>query len=176
MANKITTIEMEEAVARFFGYRQNIIVPNVSWGFHIHECDLLVLRKSGHLLEIEIKISKSDLKKDLEKRHEHVDYYDRVREFWFAVPEELLDSIDYIPERAGIIMVYMNEWINEYCCKTVRDPKVNSKAVKLCENEQLMLARLGTMRIWGLKRKIIHSKKRKIIQRNKFKEQLKLAI
>lgn len=169
-------MEMEVAVANHFGYRQNIIVPNISWGFHIHECDLLILRKSGHCLEVEIKISKADLKKDKEKSHGHVDYYDRVRELWFAIPEGMSNCIEDIPEKAGILVVYMHEWLNRYCCKRIRDAKVNSKSVKLYENEQLALARLGTMRIWSLKNKIIDMKrgKKKRVRHNK--EQLSLAI
>jgi len=37
------TIEMEIAFARYFGIRQNLIIPNVSWGMDTHECDLFVL-------------------------------------------------------------------------------------------------------------------------------------
>lgn len=169
---------MEEKLARYFNPRQNIIVPNVSWGFYIHECDLLVLRKSGHLLEIEIKVSKADLKKDVEKSHEHIDYYDRVRELWFAIPDYLQDCIEYIPERAGILILSKNhDWGTYLNCKELRRPKINTKAKKLYENEKLALARLGTMRIWSLKRKIIEIKrakaKKKIIVD---KKQLSLAI
>ena len=172
MKDKITTIEVEEAVARHFGYRQNIIVPNISWGFYIHECDLLVVRKSGHVLEVEIKVSKADLIKDQKKGHGHVDRHERIREFWFAIPEYMENCIESIPERAGILLVYMNEWNHHYCCKTLRSPKINTKARKLEENEVLMVARLGTMRIWGLKRKLIDMKKgKKPIQIRKRKEE-----
>lgn len=173
--NKVSTIEMEEAVARHFGIRQNIIVPNVSWGFYIHECDLLIIRKSGCLLEVEIKITKADLKKDLKKEHQHID--GRIKELWFAIPEYLEDSIEYIPKHAGIITVYDNEWTKSLCCHTLRDPIVNNKAEKLYENEKFMIARLGTMRIWGLKRKIIDMRKKRSRKRNiSSKEQLSLAI
>lgn len=173
--NKISTIEVEEAVARYFGIRQNIIVPNVSWGFYIHECDLLIIRKSGCLLEVEIKVNKNDLKNDLKKEHGHKD--DRIKELWFAIPEYMEDCIEFIPERAGVILVYMNDWVKRYCCRTVRKAVVNNKATKLYDNEKLMIARLGAMRIWGLKRKIIdmrkkRSKKRIILPEN----QLSLAI
>ena len=46
----------------FFNYRANLIVPNISWGLGLHECDLLVLTSSGYATEIEIKVSKADLK------------------------------------------------------------------------------------------------------------------
>lgn len=173
---KITTLEMEEALARYFGYRQNIIVPNISFGFNIHECDLLILRKSGHVLEVEIKISRSDLKKDLKKEHCHSDYFNRIKELWFAIPEYLQDSQDLVPEQAGIIVVYLSEWGGFYC-RTIRDPEVNTSAHKLDATEQLALARLGTMRIWNLKRKILDMKKprKRRIARDKFQYNLQFA-
>jgi hypothetical protein len=36
----ITTAEIEVVIAKHFGIRQNIIVPNISWGFDSHEMDL----------------------------------------------------------------------------------------------------------------------------------------
>ena len=53
------TIEMEVALMKHFGIRQNIIVPNVSWSFLNYEADLVVLTKSNYATEIEIKISKA---------------------------------------------------------------------------------------------------------------------
>jgi hypothetical protein len=62
-------IHVELAVASYFGIRRHLIVPNVSWGLGLrHECDLLIVRESGFAAEVEIKVSKSDLKKDVEKR------------------------------------------------------------------------------------------------------------
>ena len=69
---KITTHKIEVALANHFNYRLNLIVPNISWGAFIwHECDLFIVSKAGYCTEIEIKISKSDLKKDFEKKHNH---------------------------------------------------------------------------------------------------------
>ena len=48
-------IKMEIAIARSWNYRRHLIVPNVSWGFGVHECDLLVISPSGYATEIEIK-------------------------------------------------------------------------------------------------------------------------
>jgi len=43
--SKILTIEMEIAISKYFGYRQNIIVPNISWGFMNHESDIFIVKK-----------------------------------------------------------------------------------------------------------------------------------
>ena len=100
---KITTAEMECCVASFLNYRSNLIVPNVSWGMALHECDLLVITKAGYAWEVEIKVTKADLKKDSEKWHGHRS--SRIKHLFFAIPTYLQDAIEYIPERAGIITV-----------------------------------------------------------------------
>lgn len=64
---KITTLDMEIVLMEYFGVNRNIIVPNVSWGLNLHECDLLIFSKSGYATEVEIKISKQDLLKDKNK-------------------------------------------------------------------------------------------------------------
>ena len=172
---KLTTIEIEEKLARFFNYRQNIIVPNISWGFYIHECDLLILRRSGHLLEVEIKVTRADLKKDQRKEHGHIDHNNRIKELWFAIPEYLQDSIDCIPERAGILVLSRNNDMGPHLnCRVIKEARVNNQAVKLCLDEKLAIARLGTLRIWSLKRKIIDMKNGRKRKRINNKNQLKL--
>lgn len=48
--------QIELAIAQMFGIRNNIIVPNVSWGFFdTHEADLVIINKSNYLTEVEIK-------------------------------------------------------------------------------------------------------------------------
>jgi len=179
---RITTIEMEECLARYFNYRKNVIVPNVSWGFYIHECDLLVMTKAGYLSEVEIKISKADLKKDQNKNHQHNDSHNRIKELWFAIPEYLQDSIDLIPGRAGVIIV-SKYWAKSYywqgeklitTARTLRQAKVNHKAEKLYGNEKFILARLGALRIWSLKKKLIENRNKKAKKIKKDQQQLVL--
>lgn len=159
--DKITTFEIESAVAIYFGFRENIIVPNISWGAHLHECDLLIIRKSGHGIEVEIKISKSDLKNDFKKEHNHIDRYNRIREFYYAIPEYMEDCIPLIPERAGIISVSKNIIAGTVYtqCRTIRKSKINTTASKFCDNEILKIAHLGTMRLWSSRAKYIALKK-----------------
>jgi hypothetical protein len=159
MKDKITTIEIEERIANYFGVRQCIIVPNISWGMNMHECDLLVVRRSGVVIEVEIKVSRSDLKKDLEKGHNHKD--DRIKELYFAIPDYLENCIEFIPEHAGILSlsrsgIYGMDILN---IKRVREPKPNPHHQKFSQEEILNVARLGTMRIWALKRKLINKKR-----------------
>jgi len=158
-AKQITTIEMEVAIAKYFGIRQHIIVPNISWGFGLHECDMFIIKKSGVAAEVEIKRSKSDLLADFKKGHDHIDRQNRITEFYYAFPEDLYEKCkDLIPEDAGIITCY--RWTDYKKQERIgahakRQPKRIRGARKLTEKEQLKIASLGTMRIWTLKEKII---------------------
>jgi hypothetical protein len=142
---KLTSLDIEVAVSRYFGVRKNIIVPNVWWGAGFnHELDLLVITPSGHGYEIEIKVSKADLVADKKKSHCH--HSTRVRELYFAMPEYMKDCIEHVPEDAGVILVSEGGY-----CEKARNPKRNLSPYKFSDREVLKIAKLGTMRIWGLK-------------------------
>jgi hypothetical protein len=179
----IATIEMEVAIAKYFGIRQHIIVPNISWGFGMHECDLFIITKAGVAIEIEIKKTRSDLLADFKKGHDHKDKQNRITEFYFAIPEYLYEKCkDLIPEDAGIITCY--RW-TDYMKRERIDAHIKRKATrrkgarKLTTEEQMRIARLGTMRIWTLKEKIIKLKDgtpKKIQQPTKRKTKTKLPV
>jgi len=139
----VTTSEIEAAVVRYFNPRVNLIIPNVSWGFGIHECDLLLVTKHGYAYEIEIKVSKPDLCRDKRKVHKHNSKF--LRKLYFAIPESLLPNISEIPERAGIIVVDERRK-----CNKMREGKIMNK-YKLSDKEKFVLARLGTLRFWKSK-------------------------
>lgn len=162
------SIEIEEAVARMFGIRQNIIVPNICWGLNLHECDLLVVRKTGYAIEVEIKVSKADLKKDTFKRHGHKS--GKIKELYFAVPEQLYNAaVEFAPADAGIIAIetvdtrgrYSNVVgaVDEKMAVIKRLALTNKSARPLSSEEVNTVARLGCMRIWGLKAKLIKQMK-----------------
>jgi hypothetical protein len=147
---KINCIDIECAVAEYFSPRVNLIVPNVSWGLLFYEVDLLVVTPSNYCYEIEIKTSRSDLKADMQKRHGHNSK--KMRRLYFAIPDYLESSIEFIPARAGILMVsapILN--CSNLKCKCIRDPINNNEAQKLSDADRFQVARLGTMRIWSLK-------------------------
>ena len=158
----MTANDIELAVSRNYGIRQNIIVPNVSWGIHClqYEADLVVLRPSGWGIEIEIKVSGSDIKADLKKRHTHD--CNLFKELWFAVPEELAGHSD-IPERAGIISVKVcvaNSYQpNGHSATRIRPATTNKEAIKWSDRNRQALCRLATMRVWSLKATIAKIRK-----------------
>lgn len=179
----ITTTEIEVAIAKHYGTRQNIIVPNISWGFSwndkegwhsMHECDVFVIKKTGYAVEIEIKRSKNDLLNDFKKRHKHKS--SKIRELFYAIPRENVDEWSkLIPKHAGIIAYEKYEeeiwdkkkhnWSGKYkwamLARRIRNAEPNKKATKLTIEEQLKIARLGTLRIWNLKEKMIKNEQNK---------------
>lgn len=160
----MTSQDIELAVARHFGYRQNLIVPNVSWGWNLrHEADLIVLRPSGIIDEVEIKVTAADIRRDLNKRDQHWDD-PRVARVWFAVPEALA-GCPLIPARAGILAVlrgtYQRKWTPWQPgdatwtdrLEVRRPAQVTPKAQRrpATAADRLKLAELAAMRIWSLK-------------------------
>jgi len=160
----IKTIDIEVAISKYFGVRQNIIVPNISWGFHwMHECDMFIVTKAGIATEVEIKISKSDLLADFKKGHDHKDREGRITYFYYAMPETLYEKVkDLIPTEAGILTCYRPDWDSDgtrVYMHEKRKPEKRKNTRKLTPEEQLKIAWLGTMRIWSLKEKIIKLQK-----------------
>lgn len=144
------TIDMEVALANFLDYRKYLIVPNISWGMGVHECDLFCVSKSGYATEIEIKISKKDLLKDKHKKHNHRS--NLIKYLYFAVPEELFDVAETeIPEESGLIVVSNNRGFIR--CRSVKKA-VAKPARKLTSDDLFKVARLGTLRAWSYKNKI----------------------
>ena len=149
---KMKTIEIEVALMSHIGVRQNIIVPNVSWSFLPYEADLVVLTKSNYATEIEIKVSKADLKKDKEKKHNHNS--NLFKYLYFAVPVELTEfALTEIPEKAGLYEI--GRYGNRNFVKQIKPPILNKNHVKWNIDQRLKLAELGCMRILGLKKRAI---------------------
>lgn len=171
-AARLNAREMELRLAYYFGYRRNLVVPNVSWGLPNlrHEADLVVVYGSGWASEIEIKVSRSDLRRDTLKRKWRWintascgnEYF---REFWMAVPPELADD-PTIPEHAGILIVRRDHergenwtWLKRV--EVLRRPKRNPKARKLMPTEVACLQRLAYLRVWSMKEHLIRADERR---------------
>lgn len=144
----MTATEVEIAVARFFNWRRNVIVPNVSWGLGVHECDLLVLTAAGYCYEVEIKVTKYDLFRDADKSHAHES--PKIKRLYFAFPEALLQYSDRVPKGAGILTVGAGGGVERE-----READDRPGTIRIHEGERFQLCRLGTMRIWALKRQIV---------------------
>lgn len=155
----IKTIDIELGLSVYFDYVRNIVVPGISRGLVLYEMDVLVIRPSGWGIEIEIKVSRSDLKRDLEKKHTHND--PRIRELYFAVPEALVPAaFEFAPETAGILScawhetLYSTGSVRSLRPTCVRWPARNPYARKFTEAEQITAYRLGAIRLWTIKKQL----------------------
>jgi hypothetical protein len=149
-----TSQEMEIILAKHFNFRRNIIVPNISYGILDYEADLVILTPSGYATEIEIKVTASDLKKDLKKRHKHRN--DLIHYFYFAIPHYLEKYIDDIPKNAGILKI--KDYGGRSYVSTIRGCYLN-KVPKWDDAKRKKITRLSTMRIWSLKEKLFKQRK-----------------
>lgn len=157
----MTTLEVELHLMKHFDFRQNIIVPNVTYVSQIvkFETDLLILSKSNYAHGIEIKVSKSDFKNDFKKPHiatlDMERYFKSLRYFSYAFPEKLLDfAKDNVDERFGLFSISKNETQYGECISVDEVRKPKTLFFNKWSNENIMkLMHLGCMRIYNLKRK-----------------------
>lgn len=157
----MTTKELEYAINRHYSESSKIITTNLTKnsGVVSHECDVVVVTKSYYLLEFELKITKSDLKKDFQKKHSHE--CDNIKKTFFVVPKELEDCIELIPERFGVIIVNKKTRIDKsgkiplektyYPLRIIREAQTNKKAKKLTNENFIKICGLASMRYWTAK-------------------------
>lgn len=152
---KLTVKEIQLALynSTIWNTRQYLFVPNVSYGLFDYEVDLAIMSKSGYVTEIEIKRSWEDFLADFHKKHTHNDV--KVYDFYYCVPECLAEKVEnnlseHFSEKIHrpAVLLYTEEggikqtkigWCHNYGAHR-----------KLFLEEQLQLARLGTMRYWNL--------------------------
>lgn len=145
-----------------------IVVPNCYWGGH--EKDLLIVDvRSKRLIEVEIKISRSDLKADAKKdkweamRHWARPDFGRKRQWpnkvwkhYYAIPFELYkdDLTQFIPDPSGIITVNPDTRYRNGAQVVVRRRAVpDRQAPAIGDGDVLDIARLLNFRYWSLVRK-----------------------
>lgn len=167
--HKITTPELELKVRAEFNISGNIIAPNIYWGWDLlYEADIVVITKSHYAYEIELKVSKADLKADSKKRHGHNDYHNRFKYLYFAMPEEIYEA-ELVPERAGVLLLVSKTDYNgndTTYLRTERWPTKNKDSRKVTDKEYLKLLELCHHRVWMLKRHLC----KKMLEINKLKE------
>ena len=131
-----------------FPSRLWILVPRVSWGMHVDECDLLALSHSGFAQSVEIKVSMGDLRREFRKRKYlfSVNPEDKwFRGRWFAVPYLMQDkALPLIPVQFGVFSVHESGFVER-----VRMPAVNKKAMRWPIERRLALARNCMIKYWA---------------------------
>lgn len=85
MDTTLTIQEIEEMIIRQeVSLRNEIAIPNLSWGMLPYEADLVVINKTGYMREYEIKRSFQDLKADFKKKCYHD--AEQVYQFFYVLP------------------------------------------------------------------------------------------
>lgn len=69
----------------------------------------------------EIKISKADLKRELEDPDKHAVFFDAIDFYWLIAPKQIVDNIDLIPPKWGVRAVWRDE-SGKLISRTVRKP------------------------------------------------------
>ena len=160
---KLSVQEIEDSLLLYFGgKRNNLVVPNVSWGLLPYEADLLVMNKSGYLTEFEIKRSFSDFMADF-KKDEKAHNAPIIYKFYYVVPLNILDKVlAVLKEKAEADKQEMPAVISydeKARLKLQEGNPYRFNARKLFLEERLQLARLGTMRYWSLREKMNKNKR-----------------
>lgn len=156
MDTKLSVQEIEDILIRLHagGIRSNLCVPNVSWGMGIqYEADLLVVTKAGYCTEYEIKRSYADFLADMRK-DESAHKAPWVYRFYYVIPASIRSKVleyfkDKGEETPAIVCYYENGHI-DFCGGI---PYVKGGRRMFLE-EQLKIAKLGTMRYWNLRNKV----------------------
>jgi hypothetical protein len=144
------------------------VVDNCSWTGH--ECDLLVVTHNMHVVDVEIKISRSDLKADKDKAKwwhrgfghwatgKYVEaprvalpYPMRVWKHYYALPKDVWrdDMMEHVQKNSGVLLLSpprnTGERIHVDCIKRAKPDRT---AYRLTMFDLVDVARLASLRMW----------------------------
>lgn len=140
-------------------FRRDLVCPNCTHlGF---ESDLLVVHRTLRLIDVEIKVSRADLKADIRKRKwwQQPDYWRQheprppaVRLEWprnvwkhyYAVPVEIWkpELVEFLPAVSGLLLIHKNRVEHK------QRAKPNPFAEPLKTETAMTIARLVSVRYW----------------------------
>lgn len=156
----LTEIEIALAESDYFNFVRNTVAFNVLGESSrlplFHECDMLVLRPSGYLIEVEIKRSWSDFLADFHKRHHHGSYAGEnlLKELWFCVPSGCLEDAQKKLEEGKQAYSGIVTYDEELKLRFVGGAPLPVYR-KLTAEERFQVARFGAMRCVQLRKKLI---------------------
>lgn len=154
---------------QIFNHKYLVVVPNTSWTGN--ECDLLVVTENLRVIDVEIKISRSDLKADA-KKDKWFHYWDykidgpaafgdqsarRAREWlqkvwkhYYALPAEvwsdsLLETLG--SPRSGVLLIDRDD-SGAIKVKVKRMAAPCRDAERLSATQAVDIARLASLRMW----------------------------
>ena len=153
-----------------FNRKYLLVVPNCNWTGE--ECDLFCVTENLRIIDVEIKISRSDFKADLEKDkwyhswdwrkdgpwNGQVDNSKRrVREWpkkvwkhYYAMPKEIWkpEFMSILPPKSGLILLTKTETGLIYASMRKRAVP-NRTAKQITAEDAIDISRLATLRMWN---------------------------
>lgn len=158
-----------ELSTRFFDRKHLVMVPNCNWTGH--EADILAITNSLRLIDIEIKISRSDLKADAKKDKwwEHPSFAwgeprpdpvarehpPKVWKHYYALPADIWtkELEQHLPNKSSGVLLLKEgrEGLHITCFRQAKPAK---DAYRLQPVEAINIARLASLRMWEAYRKL----------------------
>ncbi len=162
-----TEARIANGLAQSFENRSVLVVPNTSWTGS--EADLLMVARNLKLIDLEIKISRSDLRADKQKskwfsyrswRHrvmvrEWTQTWPRlIWKHYYAIPSSIWDEalLPVLPPISGVLLLTMDARMRGGLrIDVARKAKPNKEAKPITPAEAVDLARLTGLRYWKLR-------------------------
>lgn len=149
--------EIQRALAIWINYRRHLCLPNVNGGIGLWsrgEMDFLAVTSVGYVIEVEIKCSLTDLRREwrnptkIEKHTRTHTVTKGIRRFFICTPADIAQSARAEIE-AEPLLVYAGILIYNGRSIGVLRPAQNLKtARKLTADERMKIGHLASMRLW----------------------------
>lgn len=150
--------------------RSVLAVPNCMWPGS--ECDLLVVTQNLRVIDVEIKISRSDLKADInkdkwyhrwdwrkdgewkgpwnERPRRRREWPNRVWKHYYCLPRDIWkpEFVEIISPASGVLLVYESNATGNLLVASERRAKPCRDADKISAEQAIDVARLAGLRMW----------------------------
>ena len=134
--------DIESAICMYLYEKGHSPITTRFKGMGLAECDVISVSKSDYIYEYEIKISKSDFKRDfIKEKHTYMlnekstfkrkgeIFYRTTNYFYFVTPSDLV-SIDDVPDYAGLIYFNGDSFEIVKKPKLLHDTKASTEFIK----------------------------------------------
>lgn len=141
-----------------------VLVDNCSWTGH--ECDVLAVTNDLRVIDVEVKISRADLRADAAKDkwwhgwvdRRHRDWPPKVWKHYFAMPEDIWSDalLDDLPSPKSGVLLLRESLEGErgalrVTCRRRATP--NRDAEQISAKAVMEIARLANLRMWDAYRR-----------------------
>ena len=156
-----------------FGRQHLVVVPNCTWPGS--ECDLLVVTPNLRVIDVEIKISRADLKADAKKdkwyhswdwrtdgnydaeKRKPRDWPQKVWKHYYCLPKDIWDDslLECLPSpQSGVLLMHNHRGNDDFLIRVARPAKPDRKADRISPEDAVDIARLASLRMWDALQKL----------------------